>query len=155
MSYLKPKQLSRGIDEVLSSLRRPRPATILNPIKSGKLKHSISTAALLLDRLLRSPCCLPAATYGMSHHAARSALPTSVRRDDDRAADRQAHPHAFGLAAVKGIEQVSEIIRAQPSAEILNHNQHAIQTVVCGGDRQLALAGVRLSHSLNCVKDQI
>ena len=74
---------------------------------------------------------------------------------DDRAADRQADSQACGLAGKKSSEQVCEIIRTQSLTGIANHNEHAVRAVVCGRDYQLALASVRLCHSLNCVEDQI
>jgi len=74
---------------------------------------------------------------------------------DNRTADRQTHPHAFGLGGIKRVEYVSEIVRAKPLAGIADHDEHAIRAVVGRCDQQLALAVGRLSHGLICVEHQI
>ena len=57
---------------------------------------------------------------------------------DDRAADRQAHPHPTGFGRVECVEDPIQALRLQARTGISDRDKHGTRTVLLGFDQQLS-----------------
>lgn len=74
---------------------------------------------------------------------------------DDRAAYRQAHAHAIRLRCEEGVEQLTDVLRADADAGIVDLNQYLIEIVLPRTDQKLAGSIVDRGHGLNSVYEQV
>jgi hypothetical protein len=74
---------------------------------------------------------------------------------DDRATDREAHPHASRLRGEEGVEQGVEIAGVNPGPGVPYFNQHGVRVASVRGDFQLARPLADLIHRLDRVDKQI
>src|SRR5580704_2236591 len=74
---------------------------------------------------------------------------------NDRAANRQSHPHALWLGGKERFKELVRPRRVEPGARVLDRYSHAAGLIVGGSDMQLPLPLHRFRHCLNAVHDQI
>jgi hypothetical protein len=73
----------------------------------------------------------------------------------NRAANRQAHPHASRLRRVEGIEDPIDVFTVNSGTGIRNGDQNPIGFTDACLDLQYPRPGVRSTHGLDSIHDQI
>src|SRR5207244_13655946 len=74
---------------------------------------------------------------------------------NNRATDRQPHPHSLRLGGVESIEDPSHALRVQANARVLHCNTHLIDLTALRSDDQLSRSVSNRAHGFDRIHDQI
>ena len=74
---------------------------------------------------------------------------------DDRMADGQSHPHAFGLGREERIENPSLVFRRDADTGVADGDEHFIGVLHPGRDHEKPRPAGDAAHCFNAIQDQI